>query len=119
MRASGEHKLGVPAPLAIGRVGYFLPAGKDTSLVIRNFLINPSGEYVDVLWTGDDKVGSAIEACNVNSRLGAFSELEYHAPAIGGASGDSARDDESQVWAFRGPEERVLQVMRLLLSPDL
>ncbi len=48
-------------------------------------------------------LGYSTQACNVNSRLGQFSELEYHIPAIGGRTGRLHCDDAAQVWAFRKP----------------
>ena len=117
MRAAGEHKLGIRAAVLTGRSGYLWLQGSEASLVIRNFTVNPSGEYVDVPGTEPDNVGFAFQACNVNSRLGAFSEMEYHVPAIGSHSGVYLSTDESQVWAFRGPENVVRSVARRLLSP--
>ena len=119
MRAIGEHKLGIRAPTAIGRVGYLYSTGEDASLVIRNFLINPSGEYVDVPWMHTDHAGSAIQGCNVNSKLGTFSELEYHVPAINGLDGGSHCEDESQLWAFSGSTKHIFEVARFLISHDL
>jgi hypothetical protein len=119
MRARGEHKLGLQAPAMIGRVGYLHAEGAESSLVVRNFSVNPSGEYVDVLWTKPDYPGFAIEACNVNSKLGTFSELEYHVPAIGGLTGEPACEDTSQVWAFRGRKEDILEAARTLISSDI
>ena len=118
MRGAGEHKIGIEAPAVTGRGGYLKLMGNQSSLVIRNFSVDPSGEYVDVPWGETECPGAAIEACNVNSELGSFSELEYHVPAIGGSSGNWYCEDESRVWAFRGAEQAILQVSRLLLSPD-
>jgi len=118
MHAPGEHKIGLEPPPVIGRVGYLRGMGEDSSLVIRNFSINPSGAYIDVPWGETEFPGAAIEACNVDSKLGSFSELEYHAPAIGGPGGDWYREDASQVWAFRGPEQALYEVSRLLISSE-
>jgi len=118
MRAPGKHKFGIQAPTAVGRVGYLHSAGEDSSLVVRNFAIDPSGEYVDVPWSETDSPGSVIEACNIDCNLGQYSELEYHAPAIGGPGGKSSGEDVCQVWAFRGPTEAVLAAARILISPD-
>jgi hypothetical protein len=119
MQTSGEQKLGIQVPAAIGRAGYLYPEAGEWCLVVRNFLVNPSGQYVDAPWGDPAKVGFAIEACNVDSHLGSFSELEYHTPAIGGPGGQHACEDVSQLWAFRGQREHILEAARTLISPDV
>jgi len=119
MRGPGEHKLGVLATAVTGRVGYIYKAGDETSLVIRNFNVNPSGDYVDVPWSETGSFGFALQACNVNSHLGEFSEMEYHVPATQSVEGISGSEDESQLWAFRGPEPMIMSVARRLLSPEV
>ncbi|HOZ47657.1 MAG TPA: hypothetical protein PLO37_13010 [Candidatus Hydrogenedentes bacterium] len=118
MRAQGEHKVGVRAVATTGRVGYLYGSGDACSLIVRSFVVNPSGEYVDAPWKDPDDLGYSTQACNVNSALGAFSELEYHIPAIGGKTGSIRCDDTAQVWAFRGPGASVLAAARCLLSPE-
>ena len=103
MRQAGEHKIALRAVAVTGRVGYLFAQVGRWALVIRNFVVNPSGEYVDVPWDDPSDLGYATQACNVNSGLGQFSELEYHIPAIGGNTGRMRCDDTAQVWAFRGP----------------
>jgi hypothetical protein len=115
MKAAGEQKIGLEAPTVIGRAGYLQALGEESSLVIRNFSINPSGRYIDVPWGEPEASGSAIEACNVDSKWGCFSELEYHSPAIGGPGGDWCCEDTSQLWAFRGPEQSIYEILRLLV----
>jgi hypothetical protein len=119
MRATGEHKLGIRAVATTGRVGYLYGSGANTALIIRSFTVNPSGEYVDVPWKTPDDFGYSTQACNVNSKLGSFSELEYHIPAIGGKSGQSRCSDAAQVWAFRGKEDQIQAIARCLLSPAI
>ncbi len=119
MRAAGEHKLGVRAAAATGRVGYLYNVGNEASLVVRNFSVNPSGEYVDVPWAETQNFGFAFQACNVNSGLGAFSELEYHVPAVGPPEGGSRSEDQSQLWAFRGPEAAIRSIARRLLAAEI
>jgi hypothetical protein len=116
MRAKGEHKIGLRATAMTGRVGYLFQRNDEASLIIRNFFVNPSGEYVDVPWRTTEAFGYAVQACNVNSQLGSFSELEYHVPAIGGHTAREYCEDVSQIWAFRGPAARVHQAAQLLLS---
>ncbi len=116
MRAEGEHKIGLRATSMTGRVGYVYQRDNEATLIVRNFFVNPSGEYVDVPWRTTEDFGYAVQACNVNSRLGAFSELEYHVPAIGGQTGLDYCEDVSQIWAFRGPVGRVHRAAHYLLS---
>lgn len=117
MRQQGEHKISVRAVSVGNRIGYLHPTGGQWALIIRNLVVNPSGEYVDVPWTATNDFGYAVQACNVNSQLGAFSELEYHTPAIGHGTGCTRRDDAAQVWAFRGPKAGIERVAKTLLTP--
>lgn len=119
MRAVGEHKLGFRAVDLTGRVGYMYSAGGQAALVVRNFAVNPSGEYVDVPWTEETNLGFAGQACNANSALGSFSELEYHVSAIGKDTGSVRSDDVSQIWAFRGAPGKIQAIARSLLSSEV
>lgn len=116
MDQRGEHKLSFRAAAMAGRAAYIHGKNDDWSLVVRNFGVNPSGEYVDVPWTDPDWRGFAVQACNVCSGLGSFSELEYHIPGIGAGTGLSACQDHAQVWAYRGPRERILAIARRLVT---
>jgi len=118
MRAKGEQKISLRAASVAGRVGYISGAGDTWSLIVRNFSVNPSGEYVDVPWKDPRWLGFAVQACSVNSHLGAFSELEYHIPAIGHLTGSTRCDDTAQVWAFRGPRAPILRIARLLVAAE-
>jgi hypothetical protein len=118
MRARGQDKLGVgPAPLT-GRSGYVYTDGDEACLIVRNFHVDPSGEYVDIPWLDPPGPGAAFQACNIDSGLGSFSELEYHAPAIVSGSGATFREDTSVVWAFRGSPALVQQMASNLVSHD-
>jgi len=102
MHAQGNHKLGIgPEPLK-GRAGYFYTDGDEACLIVRNFHVDPSGEYVDVPWSEPLGAGTAFQACNVNNDIGTFSELEYHAPGLTSSRGATYCEDTSVVWAFRG-----------------
>jgi hypothetical protein len=122
MRANGEHKLGIRAVAITGRAGYIYARNGETSLVVRNFFVNPSAEYVDVPSAETDNFGFAFQACSINSRLqhlGNFSELEYHIPAIGAKVGKTFSEDQSQLWAFRGPAAAIKSIAQHLLSPEI
>jgi hypothetical protein len=119
MRAAGEHKIGVRAAVTTGRIGYIYPTGNKHALIIRNFFVNPSGEYADVPWTEPADRGYSAQACSVSSRWGQFSEMEYHVPAIGGDTGLRHVEDRSQLWAFRGSREDIVKIARALLSSEI
>ena len=112
----GEQKIAVRAAHCTGRVGYVWKSGRDWSLVVRNFCINPSGEYVDVPKDEPTDYGYAIHAVNVLSGLGDFCELEYHVPALGCNRRSIESTDVSQVWAFRGPKAAIGKLAELLLG---
>lgn len=117
MVASGEQKLGLRAVACAGRVGYRYPGADGRwALIVRNIFVDPSGLYADVPWDAPDDFGYALQACNVNSGLGSFSELEYHVPAVGQGTGRTQCQDASQVWAFRGTREVIDQVTASLLA---
>jgi hypothetical protein len=116
MDLPGEHKIAVRAAALTGRVGYIWKAERDWSLVVRNFFIDPSGEYVDVPKDEPSDLGYAVHAVNVSSGLGDFCELEYHAPALGCNRQSVESVDVSQVWAFRGTKAAIAELGERLLG---
>jgi len=115
----GEHKIALRTAVTTGRVGYLYSSAWQWSLVIRNFFVNPSGEYVDVPKNEPEDLGYSVNAVNVDSALGDFCELEYHAPAVGHDTGQSHCVDVSQVWAFRGSKESINAIARGLLGAGI
>ena len=87
--------------------------------MVRNFFVNPSGEYVDVPKDDPADLGYSVHAVNVLSALGDFCELEYHAPALGLDPRNTESTDVSQVWAFRGPKTAIRKLVALLLGVSL
>ena len=116
---SMDHKIGIRAAVTPGRIGYAYPTGNRYALIVRNFFVNPSGEYADVPWTEPDDRGYSTQACSVNSRWGEFSEMEYHVPAIGGGTGLHHIEDRSQLWAFRGSRKDIESIAHALLSSEI
>ncbi|MHC4445841.1 MAG: DUF6786 family protein [Planctomycetota bacterium] len=112
----GEHKIAIRAAATTGRAGYIYPSQDRWSLVVRNFTVNPSGEYIDVPKDDPEDFGYSVHAVNVKSALGDFCELEYHAPAIGHDPQRIHTEDISQVWAFRGPEDNIRAIAHRLLG---
>ena len=85
-------------------------------LVVRNVFVNPSGIYVDVPWDNLEDKSYAVQACNIHSGLGSFSELEHHTPAIGHGTGRTRCEDLAQTWAFRGSQADIERIAAILLS---
>ena len=113
----GSHKLALKATATCGRVGYIYGQGDSRSLVIRNFFVNPSGQYVDIQRHDPGDFGYAVQLCRVDeAEFGSFCELEYHAPALGALPDPARSEDSSQVWAFRGPREAIDAVSQKLLG---
>jgi hypothetical protein len=117
---SGSHKIALRGTAICGRAGYVYPQGDRYALVVRNFFVNPSGEYVDVQKADPDDRGYCLQVCRVDEvEFGSFFELEYHAPAIGAPPLPTRSEDVSQVWAFRGDREAMDAIARRLLGAGM
>jgi hypothetical protein len=113
----GSHKIAIKATATCGRVGYIYGQGDRRSLVIRNFFVNPTGQYVDVQRINTEDFGYSVQLCRVDeAAFGSFCELEYHAPAWGAPPDRNRSEDASQVWAFRGSREAIDAVAQKLLG---
>jgi len=112
----GVKKIGIGAAACTGRIGYLSHKESRYSLIIRNFNVNPSGEYVDVPLTEINRLKYAAQLCSVNGVWGCFNELEYHVPAIGGNNAAVCSRDSSQIWAFRGNFKTITQIANKLLT---
>jgi hypothetical protein len=100
---AGSHKIAVKAAALCGRTGYVYGRDDRWSLVMRNFFVNPSGEYIDVQRHDPGDFGYGFQMCRVDEvEFGSFCEMEYHAPALGSLPDPSHSEDLSQIWAFRG-----------------
>ena len=113
-----QHKIGVRPDALTGRGGYLRTVGpQHSTLIVRNFVVDPTGDYIDKPWDGPNEAGMAVQCYN-GGDLGAFGELEYHTPAIGGSSGLDSYRDTSQLWAFSGPTNLVRKIAGHLLGDD-
>ena len=119
MKGAGEHKIGIRAAVSTGRMGYLYPTGSKLALIVRNYFVNPSGEYADVPWNDPEDRGYSTQACSVSSKWGMFSEMEYHVPGIGADTGLGRVVDRSHLWAFRGAHEDIREIARSLLSSEI
>ncbi len=119
MDSPGEHKISLKAVVCTGRAGYLLRRSREQwDLVVRQFQLRPGEYYPDAPWSAPQDTGYAVQACSVNSALGAFSELEYHAPAVTSA-GPHMHEDVSDVWAFRGSPASIRKATTILLGVDV
>lgn len=113
----GSHKIAVKAASLCGRTGYVYGRDDRWSLLVRNFSINPSGEYIDVQKHDLEDFGYAFQMCRVDEvDFGSFCEMEYHAPVLSMPPMPNRTEDLSQVWAFRGPREAIDTIARKLLG---
>jgi hypothetical protein len=118
--AAEQHKIGIKAAFCRGRIGFIRKCDNESwSLLVRNFLVNPSAEYIDVPWDDLEDTGYAIQCCNDDGNWGDFGEFEYHTPAIGYNTGQTSYTDLSQLWAFNGKRQQIEQVTKWLLSVDI
>jgi hypothetical protein len=116
---AGEHRVAFRAACTTGRIGYLRRIGENWSLVIRNFFVNPSGDYVDSPKDKPTETGYAVQGSSVLSGAGAYCEMSYQSPAVGMLEGRSSTVDTSQLWAFRGPAQAIHTVGRALLGIDV
>jgi hypothetical protein len=114
-----QHKIGIRAAAVTGRAGYLRRVDAERSLLlVRSFVVNPSGDYIDAPWDAPDEWGYAFQSYNDNGSLGAFGELEYHTPAIGGNTGLDRYTDVSQLWAYTGPPADIERIAERLLGAE-
>jgi len=114
-------KMSIKAEALTGRAGYLCRSSAksaDWNLVVRQFSVNPSGEYVDALWSDPMDCGYAFQACSVNSGKQSFNELEYHAPSAKTLAGQNQTYDQSLVWAFRGGFADIEKVAKIIIGAD-
>lgn len=108
--ATESHKIGIKADGLTGRLGYLRRIAPDRwSLYARTMSLDPAGPYVDTPWEDPDDTGYAVQCYNDNGQYGAFGELEYHAPAVGGRTGRTEYRDVGDVTLLTGTLARVTE----------
>jgi len=114
---TGSHKIAVKAASLCGRTGYVYHQKDCWSMVVRNFFVKPSGEYIDSQRHDPDDYGYAFQMCRVDEvEFGSFLEMEYHAPGLGELPDPTRSEDISQIWAFRGTHEAIGAIAMKLLG---
>ncbi|HVS73524.1 MAG TPA: DUF6786 family protein [Phycisphaerae bacterium] len=113
-----RHKIGIRKTEALGRMAFLsnpFPDGAAT-LVVRNFLNDPSGHYADVPLHTPSGTQDSIQSYNHNSGPGGFGEMEFHTPGINRAMPEPVVTDTNQVWAFRGARHDLVAIAAKLLN---
>lgn len=115
-----QQKVGIKTDATFGRVGFIREDGEGLwSLLVRNFFVNPSGEYVDVPWDDPNNRGYAVQCYCDDGNLGNFGELEYHTTGIGDGTGTNTCTDISQLWAFRAERPIIERIANRLLAVSI
>lgn len=115
--AVDQHKISVKALYLTGRVGYTRQEvdGRAT-LLVRNFAINPSADYLDVSADNPNDRGHCLQCYNDNGLLGAFGEVEYHTPVLDCEREGASLIDRSGIWCYSGKSETIERIRYILLG---
>lgn len=117
-RGSYSYKLSFDAIASTGRYGYIRRLdASESSLLVRQFSVNPAGVYPDYPPDRPDYLGSCMQIYNDGGQLGGFAELEYQSPGLA-IDRPGRTTDESQVFHFTGPTVKIREVAALLLGMD-
>ncbi|HEY4328319.1 MAG TPA: hypothetical protein VGN88_01185, partial [Phycisphaerae bacterium] len=121
-----RHKIGIRKTEVLGRGAFLSHAGgaggtggaggDDATLVVRNFLNNPSAHYSDVPLHTPSGTHDSVQSYNHNSGPSGFGELEYHTPGVSRRMPDPRVTDTNQVWVFTGKREDLVPVAVKLLN---
>ncbi len=111
-----RYKVGFRSPHLTGRLGYLkaLPDGR-AQLVVRNFLNDPSSDYVEEPADRPGCRGLSVHVYNDGGLFGGFGELECNGRTIGGEAGSGGRDAFA-FWQFTGPAHRIRAIAAILLG---
>jgi hypothetical protein len=111
-----RYKVGYKALYLLGRMGYLTPAGDRSLLLVRNFPNDPSTPYCEEPPGAAGCSGHSVHVYNDGGGFGGFGEMECNGRTVGGRSGRSAATDVFQLWAYRGPEEKLAALAHVLLG---
>lgn len=120
INGSRQYKVGYKAAHVFGRLAYFnYLSDSQAYLVVRNFFNNPSAPYLEEPPHLPGQQGDSIHVYNDDGRFGGFGELECHGQAIGGATGRPASTDQTVLWLYLGPGDRIKRIALHLLGIEL
>jgi hypothetical protein len=116
-----RHKIGIRKTEVTGRAGFLSnpggAGGGDATLVVRNFLCSPSGNYADVPLHTPAGTQDCVQSYNhPTGGAEGFGELEFHSPGVKRAMPEAVVMDTNQVWTFTGKREDLVPVAAKLLN---
>jgi hypothetical protein len=114
-----RHKIGIRKTEVTGRAAFLSndqEDGSEATLVIRNFLNDPSANYADVPLHTPAGTQDSIQSYNHNTGPDGFGELEFHTPSISRAMPEPRLTDTNQVWAFTGSRADLVPIAAKLLN---
>ncbi len=112
-----RHKIGIRKTEVTGRIGFLSNEHEGrATLIVRNFLNNPSGRYADVPLHTPAGTEDSVQSYNHFSGPTGFGELEYHSPGVNRSMAEAVVVDTNQVWAFTGLRRDLVGVASFLLN---
>jgi hypothetical protein len=113
-----RHKIGIRKTEVTGRAGFLSNdlGGGEATLVVRNFLNDPSGHYADVPLHTPAGTQDSVQSYNHHTGPSGFGELEFHSPGVARSMAEPCVMDVNQVWAFTGPRVELVAVAGKLLN---
>ena len=113
-----RHKIGIRTNEVLGRAGFLSNAGAhgQATLVVRNFLNNPSARYSDVPLHTPEGTQDSIQSYNHNTGPTGFGELEFHTPGVCRKMAEPTVTDVNQVWVFTGKRADLVPIAVKLLN---
>ncbi|WP_256756861.1 DUF6786 family protein [Cohnella sp. WQ 127256] len=115
-KGQSSFKLSIDALSSTGRFGYLRQINdKKSSLIVRQFSVNPTGIYPDYPPNLPNHLGSCMQFYFDGGQLGHFAELEYHSPALPiDVQGQST--DVSQLYYFVGDTPAIQEIAKVFLG---
>lgn len=121
IKIDGEYrcKIGVRPEAAGKGLAYLRDNGNNRGvLFVKLFPIDPNGIYVDKPWGKESNYGDVIELYNDDGKMGGFTEIECHGPALKLGKGDT-QSHTLQLLMFRGLLPDLKKIGSSLLGADI
>ncbi len=114
-----KYKVGYNASALTGRSGYVCRVGDSYYLLLRDFHVDPAGQYFKSPAGAAAKTGSALHVYNDDGMMGGFAEHECSCLAIGGVTGRKFSYDRIANHYFTGSAAVIKEVAEKLLGLNI